>query len=72
MFNHFGDQNQQVAPNNSLEVLIGPNIRSITKKIKEKFNGLSQHAWVKKMQIYQTGPLYSFWAISKAISTMFL
>jgi len=46
------DENKQASPNDPLKVLIGFITRSKTKKIKNKFNELSQDVWVKKLQIY--------------------
>jgi hypothetical protein len=42
---------------------IGSIIRPKLKWIKKEFHGLSQEAWVKKVQIYQSRPLSTFWVI---------
>ena len=45
---------------------IGFILRPKTKWIQEKFNGLSQEAWVKNVQICKAGPLSTLQVISKA------
>jgi len=57
------EENQQASSNDPLEVLIGPITRFKTKNIKKKFNGVNQDVWVKKLQIWQTKPLYVFWIL---------
>jgi hypothetical protein len=48
---------------NSLGMSIGSIIRPKLKWIKKELHGLSQEAWVKKVQIYQSRPLSTFWVI---------
>jgi hypothetical protein len=52
---------------NLLEVFIKCILRSKMKWIKEEFNGLSQEAWIKKVQICQSECLSNFQVIFKAI-----
>jgi hypothetical protein len=47
-------------------VFIGFILRPKTKWIQEKFNGLSEEAWVKNVQICQAGPLSTLRVISEA------
>jgi hypothetical protein len=50
----------------ALGVFIGFILRPKTKWIQEKFNGLSEEAWVKNVQICQAGPLSTLWVIFEA------
>jgi hypothetical protein len=52
---------------NLLRVFIEYILRSKMKWIKEEFNGLSQEAWIKNVQICQFERLSNFQVISKAI-----